>query len=204
LAEKSAGALCRLPGGSKLRHLKLFRHLLLRRKFMVISEAFPSAEATGRFAQKAFCELQQSILQHEAGAFAGDVEAIHDMRVGIRRLRVALGNFRVCVSKEDRIRLRAGLENLADALGGVRDLDVMIEALKSKLAHRPAKDRAAIGLFINRLRARRRRRHRQLVSYLQGQEYANFKREFVAGDSTKFAFGTVTADIEDFPNEQAA
>jgi CHAD domain-containing protein len=196
--------LYRLLYGSKLRHLKIFRHLLLRRKFMVISEASSSAEATGRFAQKAFCELQQFILQHEAGALAGEVESVHDMRVGIRRLRVALGNFRVCVSKEDRRRLRASLENLADALGGVRDLDVMIEALKSKLVHRPAADRAAIGLFINRLRARRRRRHRQLVSYLLGQEYANFKREFVAGDSTEFAFGTVKTDIEDFQNEQAA
>ena len=172
---------------------------------MLISEASPSAEATGRFAQKSFCELQQSILQHEAGALAGDVGAVHDMRVGIRRLRVALGNFRVCLSKEDQKRLRGRLENLANALGGVRDLDVMIEALKSKLAHRPAADRDAIGLFISRLRARRRRRHRQLVSYLQGQEYANLKHELGgAGDKTEFAPDMVKADIEEFQNEQAA
>lgn len=167
---------------------------------MVINEASP-AEATARFAQKVFCELQQSILQHETGALAGEVEAVHDMRVGIRRLRVALGNFRVCLPKEDRKRLRANLEHLADALGGVRDLDVMINALKSKQANRSTSSRTAISLFISRLRARRRRRHQQLIGYLQGEEYASFKREFQTSDIEK----SVPNDrAKEFQNEQAA
>jgi len=145
---------------------------------MVTNEASPQAETAARFARRLFCELQQAILQHEAGAVAGDVEAIHDMRVGIRRLRVALGNFAVCLPKEDRRRLRASLEHLANALGDTRDLDVMIGALNSKQANKPEDERAAILAFIRRLRARRRRRHGQLASYLQSEEYAGFKREF--------------------------
>ncbi len=156
---------------------------------MMTNEASPQAEAAAQFARKVFCELQQAILQHEAGALAGEVESVHDMRVGIRRLRVALGNFRSCLSKDDRQRLRSRLEHLADALGGVRDLDVMIEALKSKLAARPAEQRAAISRFVNRLRARRRRRHQRLVGYLQSREYADFKLEFQTGASNSTSQG---------------
>ena len=112
---------------------------------------------------------------------AGKVEAIHDMRVGIRRLRVALKNFADCLAKEDRRRLRATPERLAQLLGGARDLDVMIHALKSKRVDKPEEDRAAIGAFIRRLRARRRRRRRQLIGYLQSEEFANFKGECQAG-----------------------
>ncbi len=168
---------------------------------MVINEVSPAAEATQQFAQKVFYELQQSILQHEAAALSGDIEAVHDMRVGIRRLRVALGNFSVCLSKEQRKRLRTSLKNLADALGGVRDLDVMVDALRSKLTSRPAQNRAAISLFISRLRSRRRRRHHQLVGYLQGEEYARFKNEFQAGSVNQSLPGK---GIEEFQNEQAA
>lgn len=151
---------------------------------MVTSETSPQAEATAQFAQRLFCELQQSILQQESGALAGEVKAIHDMRVGIRRLRVALSNFAICLRKEDRQRLRANLEHLAMALGGARDLDVMIDTLKSEQANKSDDDRAAISAFISRLRARRRRRHRQLIGYLQSEDFANFKREFrMSGES---------------------
>ena len=99
-----------------------------------------SAEV-GAFALRLFRELHGLILAQEAGARAGEVEAVHDMRVGIRRLRVALSNFRVCLSREDRQRLKARLEHLANALGGVRDLDVMIEALTAALPLRAAAER---------------------------------------------------------------
>lgn len=165
------------------------------------SEASPQAEPTERFARRAFRELQQLIIYHEAGAISGEVESVHDMRVGIRRLRVALSNFAACLSKQDRKRLRQSLENLADALGGVRDLDVMIEALKAKQNHKSAEDIAALNLFIHRLQSRRRRRHRQLVSYLQGEEYAGFKREFSANGGNET---TDRRNIEELQDEQAA
>src|SRR5262249_24087055 len=154
-----------------------------------------------QFARKIFCDLWQSIIRHEAGALAGEILAVHDMRVGIRRLRVALDNFATCLSKKDRKRLRASLKNLAEALGGVRDLDVLIDALKSKQANRPDEDRAAIGSLISRLRAWRRRRLRKLVSYLQSEEYANFKREFQAGGENEIVCSSGTEELQ---NEQAA
>jgi hypothetical protein len=181
---RQPGALYRLLCGSTLRLLKNLPVRFNQEKSMVTSETSPQAEATAQFAQRLFCELQQAILQQESGALAGEVKAIHDMRVGIRRLRVALSNFAICLRKEDRQRLRVNLEHLARALGGARDLDVMIGALKSEQANKPDDNRAAINAFIGRLRARRRRRHQQLISYLQSEDFANFKREFrMSGES---------------------
>ena len=137
------------------------------------------SESTKQFARKLFCELHQTVIEHESGALAGGVEAIHDMRVGIRRLRVALNNFACCLPKEDRWRLRATLERMAQSLGSVRDLDVMIHSLKSKQKDESEEERMAIGAFIKRLRARRRQRHLQLNRYLQSDEFASFKDEFL-------------------------
>jgi len=165
------------------------------------SEASPQAEPTEQFARRAFRELHQLIIEHEAGAIAGEVESVHDMRVGIRRLRVALSNFTACLPKEDRKRLRQSLGNLANALGGVRDLDVMIDALKARQTRKSAEDHVTIGSFISRFRARRRRRHRQLVSYLQGEEYAGFKHEFSVTTVDEI---TALRNMEEQQDEQAA
>ena len=165
---------------------------------METNEAPTRPESTGQFALKILRELQQAIIQHEAGALAGNVEAVHDMRVGIRRLRVALSNFAACLSKKDRRRLRATLENLADALGMVRDLDVMIEALKLYRVGKPDKDRTAIQSFIRRLRARRRQQLRRLITYLHGEEYKKFKQGLSINSRRK------TSEAGEVAREQAA
>jgi CHAD domain-containing protein len=134
-------------------------------------------ESVEQLGRQVFTDLHQTIIYHESGSLAGDVESVHDMRVAVRRLRVALSNFAVCVPKEDRKRLRSKLENLADALGGVRDMDVMIVALKTSPTPRPDQEKYAVSALIGRLRARRRSRLRALMKYLGGEEYVGFKRE---------------------------
>ena len=134
-------------------------------------------ESVEQLAAQIFTDLHQTIISHESGSSVGDVESVHDMRVAVRRLRVALSNFAVCVPKEDRKRLRLKLENLADALGGVRDMDVMIVALKTSPTPRPDQEKSAFSALIGRLRARRRSRLRTLMKYLGGEEYVEFKRE---------------------------
>jgi len=138
----------------------------------------PGLESVEQLAKQVFTELHQTIISHESGSLGGDVESVHDMRVAVRRLRVALSNFSVCVPKKDRKRLRLRLENLADALGGVRDMDVMIAAMKVSLGARSDEEKSAISALIRRLQARRRSRLRALINYLRGEEYAGFKHEF--------------------------
>ena len=137
----------------------------------------PRPESVEQLARQVFTDLHQTIVFHESGSLAGNVESVHDMRVAVRRIRVALSNFAVCVAREDRKRLRSSLENLADALGGVRDMDVMIASLKTSLSTRPDKEESVISALISRLRARRRSRLRSLMNYLGGDDYAGFKGE---------------------------
>src|SRR5262245_61026069 len=103
----------------------------MERRFMQIEEArgAETSESLAQYSIRIFTDLHQTILKYETDVRRGDVEGIHDMRVTIRRLRVAMSNFAVCLSKSERRALKSRLEGLAEALGGVRDLDVMIERL---------------------------------------------------------------------------
>lgn len=62
-----------------------------------------------------------------------DIEGVHNMRVATRRLRSALRDFAPLLDKKLLKQTRRELKQLADALGGVRDEDVAIDALE-KLA----------------------------------------------------------------------
>jgi len=143
------------------------------------SDFFSTAK---RFASRLFMELHQAIIAQEAGAIRGEVEAIHDMRVTIRRLRVAISNFDSSLPQDVHRRLNVHMKKLAVVLGAVRDLDVMIETLESALLTRPAPDQKAIKNLISRLRARRRRQYRHLKNYLQSEDYAEFKKQFFTSE----------------------
>jgi triphosphatase len=64
------------------------------------------------------------IMRNEAAALAGDPEGIHQMRVGVRRLRAALAAFGKMLRGGQRRRVAGELRWLADALGTARNLDV--------------------------------------------------------------------------------
>jgi len=56
-----------------------------------------------------------------------DPEGVHQLRIGIRRLRAALGLFRDALPEHEWMNLRGELRWLASESGQVRDLDVFIE-----------------------------------------------------------------------------
>ncbi|GAB4463452.1 MAG: hypothetical protein OHK0029_32080 [Armatimonadaceae bacterium] len=58
------------------------------------------------------------------------IEALHDMRVGSRRVRAALSVFGGIFSADERENLTSAAKQITDALGTVRDLDVQIEMLE--------------------------------------------------------------------------
>lgn len=137
-------------------------------------------ESISQVAQSIFAELHQAILSQEKGVLNRDVDAVHDMRVASRRLRVALSNFAVCCEPSERRRMRALQGKLADALGGVRDLDVLVSVLKKYQTTIDPNERKYIATLIRRLRARRLRRYRRLEAFLQSEDYIIFKREFLS------------------------
>lgn len=71
--------------------------------------------------------LGQIVANEGAAALGLDSEGVHQMRVGLRRLRSALSFFAPVLPARQRASLRALLRPLASALGPARDLDVFAE-----------------------------------------------------------------------------
>lgn len=137
-----------------------------------------SPKTMSELAVRTFAGLGATLFGYEAGARSGDVDAVHDMRVTTRRLRVALSNFAPCLERELRRELKSRFQQLADALGRVRDLDVMLEALVSLKNALPPSRHAMTAELAVRLRRRRRYHLRKLNEYFDGADYRGLKETY--------------------------
>jgi triphosphatase len=105
-----------------------------------------------------FRAIGMSCLRHLAGnrdlVRQGDAEAIHQMRVGIRRLRAALSVFKDIVQDAKIGDIQSGLRWLLEQLADARDLDVFInESVTPIIEARP--DQPRLGELKTVLEARR-------------------------------------------------
>jgi triphosphatase len=82
-------------------------------------------------AEATFAQIGLSCLCHLAAnqdaVYAGDGEGIHQMRVGIRRLRAAISLFAPMLTDKETESIKAELKWLAERLGPARDVDVLVE-----------------------------------------------------------------------------
>jgi triphosphatase len=136
--------------------------------------------------------------RREAGTRDGvDADALHDMRVATRRMRAAWRVFDGAFKAGKTKKLRRHLETLADRLGTVRDLDVLIEGLE---AYRLGLD-AAQGPGLEPLHSlwhrQRANARTQLLLELDSSGYETFvteMEEFLeAGANAAAAVATPTA-----------
>jgi CHAD domain-containing protein len=110
------------------------------------------------------------------GTTAEDV--IHDMRVASRRLRAALEQCSdVFPRKQYRPMLKA-VKRLADSLGEVRDLDVMIERLARLRSARTPAQKIVLHEMIEEMQSRRKQARRDLEATIDELERADFPRRF--------------------------
>lgn len=97
----------------------------------------------------------QRVITNHAAARLGDDEGVHQMRVGVRRLRSDLRTFAPLVDPIWSSEVIPELEWLADLLGGVRDLDVLMQRLDAAAADlRPDIDPLFTGVTAARERSR--------------------------------------------------
>lgn len=119
------------------------------------------------------------MLENESGSYKGeDPEYVHHMRVATRRMRSA---FRILEPHFKSKSIRPFIEHLsklAKALGGVRDLDVMIGDLQVAQTGEEEDTQAGIQVMIDRLERRRRRARKKLLSHLDSSPYQHFKETF--------------------------
>jgi CHAD domain-containing protein len=117
---------------------------------------------------------REAIRRTEPGVRAGDPDAVHDMRVAVRRLRSTLRTFRPVLDRGRTEPVRAELGWLAGLLGPVRDGDVLAHRLAAALAAEPPE--LTVGPVAARIRERLAAgtagARRELIAALDGERYA--------------------------------
>jgi inorganic triphosphatase YgiF len=119
----------------------------------------PDASASAAFSQIAQSCIRHFRLNETLLLQSGDVNALHQARVGLRRLRSAFSLFRQLFDGDSVADgLRSELCWLAGALGDVRNLDVLIGRTDGDIRHRLAKARVeALAVAMESLKSDRAR-----------------------------------------------
>jgi CHAD domain-containing protein/adenylate cyclase class IV len=111
------------------------------------------------------------ILAHDPGTRLGsDPDSLHDMRVAMRRTRALLRAGRKLIATETNA-LETDLKWIGEALGAVRDLDVMLAHLQREARELDPRDRRAARALLRRLKRERATAQRQLLIALESERY---------------------------------
>ena len=120
-------------------------------------------------------------IKHETDVLEDkDPEALHQMRVGMRRLRTAVTGFAPAlllpkVAKEEKI------AKVARRLGELRDLDVLQDALQNQyLPALPTQEQDTLKKVLGTLEKRRQKSLEQVQTTLKGQSYQKLKQALQA------------------------
>ena len=131
--------------------------------------------AIGKIIETRFDEM----MRHRAGTVLGrDPEELHDMRVGSRRLRAAMDVATECYPAKRYRYYHQTIKQLTDVLGGVRDCDVLREALVAYRATRPASERPALNRMLHNLRQERDARRLEMLAFFNRLEEERFDVRF--------------------------
>ena len=100
------------------------------------ARARPIALKQSATAAQAFVAIGASCLRHvvlnEQGVRIGDAEAVHQMRVGLRRLRAAMSIFKAMLRDSQSEALKVELSWLTDQLAPARDYDVFLTQRRAR------------------------------------------------------------------------
>ncbi|MGF1571219.1 MAG: CHAD domain-containing protein [Nodosilinea sp.] len=132
-------------------------------------------------AQKAIAHYLHQAIAYEQPVLADtDPENLHQMRVGLRRLRTAIQVFSVGVELP-----KAGREPRVAAvgrrLGQLRDLDVIEATLRDRYApHLPEAEQRLLDTVLSHLDRQRQRTYKQIKKLLDGKRYTEMKQSLAA------------------------
>ena len=128
----------------------------------------PMAEAV----RKVMYRQYQVMLANEAGCRSGkSIDAVHDMRVATRRLRVAFRLFGSYYKRGVVRTLEQDLRKAGRTLGGARDLDVFNKTARQYLRTLPKQERSDLDPLLASWKIQRQVAHKQLVAYLDSSRY---------------------------------
>lgn len=120
----------------------------------------------------------EKMLANEAGVLKGeDIEAVHDMRVAIRRMRVAFRVFKPYYPKHTAKAYSKRFKTVGKILGPLRDIDVLLEKTALYIEEHSVDGQSLAGIwdFFGKARAVF---HAEANEYLEDQQFSNLRQEF--------------------------
>ncbi|MBA2415979.1 MAG: CYTH and CHAD domain-containing protein [Geodermatophilaceae bacterium] len=135
------------------------------------AEAPPAGSSAGSVVMRYVMEQVGALRSCDAGVREEAEDAVHQMRVAIRRLRSTLATYRKLFNREVTDPIRDELRWLGNLLGPARDLEVVRERLDGLLADDGVANRGLQTLVDRDLTARRREARRHLLAELDGPRY---------------------------------
>jgi CHAD domain-containing protein len=121
----------------------------------------------------------QIMLYHEPGTRRGeDIEDLHDMRVAVRRMRMALAVFGDYLDPQTMRPFARGLRQTGRLLGAVRDLDVFREKAQSYLSGLPAEQASGLTPVMAEIAREREAARAEMLAYLESKRYRRFVEQF--------------------------
>lgn len=150
-------------------------------------DKFKKAKTPGVNAEDQMSEAARKILgfyfarmvNHEPGTRLGeDIEALHDMRVATRRMRVALEVFGSFFKDKAIKSPLKGLRSTTRALGRVRDLDVFSGKLKDYLESLPEGERLGFEVFLSQWGGKHNKARTKMIRFLDSDRYQLFTQQF--------------------------
>lgn len=127
------------------------------------------------------------LIQNQPGVIAGeDPEAVHDMRVATRRIRSTLRLLESYYKAKTARGFERHLRNIARALGGVRDADVLLEHIQSYRGTLKSDDsqQGALDALIEQIEQERAVARYHLLRLLEKNRYHRFIAEFAVFATT--------------------
>lgn len=133
------------------------------------------------------------MLEHVEGVRLGeDIEAVHDMRVGSRRLVAAMRVFAECFPDVEYRRLLREARNVTRRLGAVRDLDVLIDHYEKLRPEASPAEQPGIDYCIalrQRERDRARRPMLRAMDLLERDGFAQRLRDYLRREAELYQVG---------------
>ena len=132
-------------------------------------------------AQRIITTRLHEMMSFKAGVIDGtDLEYVHDMRVASRRLRAAMQNFADCFARKKKFRKHLKrVKRITRTLGGVRDLDVLINRLQKDAKTVPEDAQISIQNLIRHLQQEREERRMPMFTMFEKLDRSNFEQKFL-------------------------
>ena len=138
-------------------------------------QAPPTATAGGAF-QSIARGCLRALIANEKAVLSRDAEALHRMRIALRRLRAAISVFSGIVGDRESARIRSELRWIGVELGSARDLDVFMAEVVRPLREKHGHDRK-MSRFCRNFEHRRALAYGQVAASLQSERFRHLELE---------------------------